>query len=251
MASSTYPEPLERAFLAGAAMLLRIDLSGVLVPATAFLCPRAIQLGPPQLWLRAPTLANDRPFPAALDTAISVSYLVSGQRYAFDTWITSIRPYPGGRGVTLWIVRAPATVLPQQRRAAVRLSRWVRPMLRMRLWTIGAAASPAGGPGLMDGTIEDLSTAGVGLLLSRAAARRFPVSCVAGLNFRLLADAAPIVLRGVVRTRRSRGKSGLVKLGIAFLEATSHADHTRSIDQVMRYVTEQERIQIQRDREGR
>ncbi len=250
MAGSTFPEPLERAFLAGAAMLLRIDLGGVLVPATAFLCPRAIQLGPPQLWLRAPALANDRPFPAAVDTPIAISYLVSGQRYAFDTWLTSIRPYPGGRDVEIWIVRAPETVVPQQRRAAVRLSRWIKPLLKMRLWTIGAA-SPAGSPGLIEGAIEDLSATGVGLLLPRATARRFPVECVVGLNFRLQADAAPIVLRGVVRTRRSRGKSGLVKLGLAFLEATSHPDHTRSIDQVTRYVTEQERIQIHRDREGR
>lgn len=249
MASSAFPEPLERAFLADAAMLLRIDLGGVLVPATASLCPRAIQIGPPHLWLKAPTLADGRPFPAAVDTAISVSCLVSGQRYAFDTRITSIRPYPGGRDAEIWIVRAPGTVALQQRRTAFRLSRWVKPLLKTRLWAIGTPASGAGSPGLMECSIENLSTTGVGLLLPRETARRLPVGCVVGLSFRLLADPAPVVLRGAVCTRRGRGKSDLVKLGIAFLETVSSHDHARSINRVTRYVTEQERIQIRRNRE--
>lgn len=250
MANAAFPEPLERAFLSGAAMLLRIDLGGVLIPATAFLAPRAIQLGPPQLWMRAPTLANGGPFPAPVGTPISVAYLVGAQRYTFDTWLSSVRPYPGGRNADVWIVRSPASVAPQQRRSAVRLSHWIKPPLKIKIWSISPAAA-GGGPPLLEGAIEDLSATGIGVLMQRQGARRFPSERIVGLNFRLNPDAPPIVLRGQVRTRRGKPKSNLIKLGIAFLDTTSHPDHAYSINQVTRYVTEQERLQIQRERGDR
>ena len=246
--ADAYPEALERAFLSGIPIQLRVDLGGVLVPSTVPLCARGMQPGPPQFWVKAPALSDGRPMPAPAGAPVTVSYLLAGQRFAFDTELSASRPMPGDRQAAAWILQVPGMLAPQQRRAAYRLHQWTTPPLKARIWPIGPG--PAAGTALLEGTIDDLSATGMGLLVTREASRPFLLGRILGLSFRLKPTLPPIVLRGSVRSRRARPKTPVVKLGVAFLEAMRGTDLLRSIDQLGHYVVEQERILIQRTRDA-
>ena len=130
--AAAYPEALERAFLTGVPLQVRVDLSGILVPATVHLCPRGMQPGPPQLWVRSPTLSESRPFPAPPGSPLTVSSLLGGQPFASGTALSPVQPMPGDRPAQPSVLQVPDSLSPQQRRAAYLLHPWTNPLLRPR-----------------------------------------------------------------------------------------------------------------------
>lgn len=237
-----YPEALARAMVAGTALKLRFELSGVIFHEAASLCALELQPGAPQLWLKAPALASGKPLPVPAGARLTLSFATAGKHYGFDTDLSSTRPYPGRTSATVWVVRGPTELEAQQRRAAYRLHRWLHSPLKARLWALGAGPAALG---LIEGVIEDLSATGIGVGVPRKASSGFPVGRTVGLNFRLDPDLPPIVLKGVVRSRRAKAKGDVMKLGLQFTETLRGPEDSRSIAIVMRYVTEQERLQIQ------
>ncbi|GEM_PF-6508688 len=234
-----YPEALQRALVAGTPLRLRVALSGISFPAAAPACPPELQPGRGYLWVRAPELSTGHTLPAPQGTSIRVSFELGVRHYAFASRLEGTRTLPSALGGEAWVLKVPDALEPLQRRGAFRLRDWVMPPLKARFWSLGG-----GHRGILEGIAEDLSSSGVGLAVPKAVAGAFPIGQEVGLNIVLGDGRRPLVLKGNVRSRRHRIRQPFVKIGISFSNPGTGA----SVSLLMRYVAEQERIRIRRDR---
>ena len=146
-------------------------------------------------------------------------------------------------GTQAWVLEIPDALEAVQRRAAYRLRDWMNPPLKIHLWAVGGTR-----PAILECEVVDLSSSGIGLAVPKAAAMHFPIERKVGLSLVLENGQRPLVLKGEVCSRRPRPGRKTVKVGVAFVDALKVTGYSTSFSLLTRYVTEQERLHIQRER---
>lgn len=170
-------------------------------------------------------------------------------RLAFEKrayWFLSTFVGPLPKSQQMLMIEAPASVTEDMRddRTLYRLRQWTRKPIPVVLWTVPDPTGQFGGI-RWEGELADVGGGGIGVKIPADQEGLAQPGRMVGIFWTFPQDAFPFVLKGVIRHKKILVDSKTVRLGIQFVEAFNRTEHQATLNRLLHYIAQQERLLIQ------
>lgn len=177
---------------------------------------------------------------------VRVTFSLNAKIYSF---LSSIRGFLA-RSQEIFQIETPSQVLHSQRgnRAFYRLR--MESNVQILFWTFPSSdpSAPQAVEIRRNGTLLDVSAGGISIKMDAETARLLKMGIEVGLCWSFLPQEPAYVMKGIVRNREILPNPHFTKVGIQFIESTNRMEYQANVNRLTRFITEQERIRIQREK---